>query len=376
MSRSVLVVEDEESLRHVLTVILEEHGYGVRAVEDGEAALAELERREYDFLITDVRMPGLGGLELLAHVRKMHPDLTVIVMSAYGSHESAIEAMKQGAYDYISKPFRPDEVVLVLRKAEEREELRRENERLKRELRERTGGGLEGIVGDSPRMRAVLEKVRRVAAYKTTVLLHGESGTGKELVARAIHELSPRAAGPFVPVNCGAIPETLMESELFGHVKGAFTGADRARPGLIREAQGGTLFLDEIGELPSRMQVKLLRFLQEDEIRRVGDSRTETVDVRVVAATARDLQDEVKAGRFREDLYYRLSVVPLHLPPLRERPGDVPRLVEHFLSRLARRLEKPQLKVTEEAMARLASYPWPGNVRELENTLEQAAVLC
>ena len=320
--RRVLVVEDEESLRHVLTVILQGAGYEVRAVPDGAVAKAELARRDFEVVITDVRMPKVGGMQLLDHLRETAPLVTVIVMSAYGSNETALEAMKRGAYDYISKPFKPDEVVLVLRKAEEREQLRRENARLRAELDDKAGlTGLDDLVGTSPGMQALFQKLRRIAAYKTTVLLTGESGTGKELVARALHRLSPRSDAPFVPVNCGAIPEALMESELFGHVKGAFTGAHAARDGLVAAAHGGTLFLDEIGELPLSLQVKLLRFLQEEEIRRVGDSRTTGVDVRVVAATARDLSEEIAAGRFREDLYYRLNVVPLELPPLRIGPG-------------------------------------------------------
>ena len=375
--RRVLVVEDEESLRHVLTVILQDAGYEVRAVPDGAVAKAELARRDFEVVITDVRMPKVGGMQLLDHLRETAPSVTVIVMSAYGSHETALEAMKRGAYDYISKPFKPDEVVLVLRKAEEREQLRRENARLKAELDDKAGlTGLDGLVGGSPGMQALFQKLRRIAGYKTTVLLTGESGTGKELVARALHRLSPRSDAPFVPVNCGAIPEALMESELFGHVKGAFTGAHAARDGLVTAAHGGTLFLDEIGELPLSLQVKLLRFLQEEEIRRVGDSRTTGVDVRVVAATARDLSEEIAAGRFREDLYYRLNVVPLELPPLRDRGGDIPLLVAHFLDRLGARLGKQVDGASDAALALLGAYPWPGNVRELENTLEQAVVLC
>jgi two-component system, NtrC family, response regulator AtoC len=295
-------------------------------------------------------------------------------MSAYGSHEAALEAMKAGAYDYVSKPFRADEVVLVLRKAEERERLARENRRLRSELAE--DYRLDAIVGASEGLQELLKQVRKVAPQKTTVLLQGESGTGKELVARALHELSPRAAMPFVAVNCGAIPADLLESELFGHVKGAFTDASRNKRGLALEADGGTLFLDELGELPLVLQVKLLRFLQEEEVRPVGDTRARRVDVRVVAATARDLAKSVADGTFREDLYWRLNVVNLRLPALRERRGDIPLLTAHFLARYARlRPELHPLALADETMEALREHRWPGNVRELEHVIERAVVL-
>jgi two-component system response regulator AtoC len=317
----------------------------------------------------------MGGIALLKEVQQAHPDLTFIVMSAYGTHDTAIEAMKAGAYDYVSKPFKPDEVLLVLKKAEERERLARENRRLRTELAAEYR--FDNLIGDSEPMAEVLKQVRKVAPIKTTVLLSGESGTGKELVARALHELSPRAALPFVAVNCGAIPAELMESELFGHVKGAFTDAVRNKKGLVVEADGGTLFLDEIGELPQPLQVKLLRFLQEEEIRAVGDTRSQRVDVRVVAASARNLGAAVQAAQFREDLYYRLNVVGIHLPPLRERKDDIPQLARHFLSRYARlRLGATIEGISEEALAALQAYRWPGNVRELEHAIERAAILC
>jgi two-component system response regulator AtoC len=316
----------------------------------------------------------MGGLALLAEIQRTHPELMVIVMSAYGSHDAAVEAMKAGAYDYLSKPFRPDEVVLVLRKAEERERLTRENRRLRRELA--SGFGLEHLVGPSDAMQAVLRQVRKLAPQRTTVLITGESGTGKELVARALHDLSPRAACPFVAVNCGAIPAELIESELFGHVRGAFTDAVRNKKGLAAEADGGTLFLDEVGELPLATQVKLLRFLQEEEVRPVGDTRSVRVDVRVVAATARDLGKAVQAGQFREDLYYRLDVVGIRLPPLRERPEDVEPLARHFLVRLGGlRPDLPRLELSDGARDALAGWRWPGNVRELRHALERAVVL-
>jgi two-component system response regulator AtoC len=370
----VLVVDDEESMRHLLSVILTDRGYEVRAVSNGEDALRELSSRDYDLVLSDVRMPRMDGLVLLRRALELHPELTFIVMSAYGTHDTAIEAMKAGAYDYVSKPFKPDEVVLVLRKAEERLRLSRENRRLRSELAR--GFRIENFVGASPSLQEMLRQVRKVAPTKTTVLLTGESGTGKELVARALHELSPRAAMPFVAVNCGAIPAELLESELFGHVRGAFTDASRDKKGLAAEADGGTLFLDEIGELPIVLQVKLLRFLEDEQVRRVGDTRSERVDVRLVAATARDLTRAVKDGQFREDLFYRLNVVNVRLPALRERPDDVPALVEHFLAKYRRlRPEEPLTGASPQALEVLRSHRWPGNVRELEHAVERAVVL-
>ena len=372
--QNVLVVDDEESMRHLLTVILSDRGYDVRAVSNGEDALRELATRDYDLVLSDVRMPRMDGVVLLRKALDLHPGLTFIVMSAYGTHDTAIEAMKAGAYDYVSKPFKPDEVLLVLRKAEERLRLSRENRRLRSELS--ADRGLESFVGASPTVQEVMRQVRKVAPTKATVLITGESGTGKELVARAIHELSPRSAMPFVAVNCGAIPAELIESELFGHVRGAFTDASRDKKGLAAEADGGTLFLDEIGELPLNLQVKLLRFLEDEQVRRVGDTRSEKVDVRVVAATARDLVRATKEGLFREDLFYRLNVVNLRLPSLRERPEDVPALVEHFLSKHRRlRPEAPLRGVSPEALEVLLAHRWPGNVRELEHAIERAVVL-
>ena len=373
--RNVLIVDDEEPMRHLLSVFLRDHGYEVRAAANGQDALKELSARDYDLVLSDVRMPRMDGLALLREVQRLRPELTFIVMSAYGTHDTAIEAMKAGAYDYVSKPFKPDEVLLVLKKAEERERLARENRRLRTELASEYR--FENFVGSSEAMAEVLRQVRKVAPIKTTVLLSGESGTGKELIARALHELSPRVAMPFVAVNCGAIPADLVESELFGHVKGAFTDASRDKKGLAVEADGGTLFLDEVGELPLLLQVKLLRFLQEEEVRPVGETRSERVDVRVVAASVRDLGAAVRASQFREDLYYRLNVVGIRLPPLRERREDVPLLVRHFLSRYARlRPGAPIEGIAEEALAAMQSYRWPGNVRELEHAIERAAVLC
>src|SRR5882724_6732013 len=369
--RRVLIADDEESIRHVLTELLHQRGYEVRAVADGEEAMRELTSRDYDALVTDVRMPKMNGLDLVREAQSASPETTIIVMSAYGSHDLAIEAMKAGAYDYLGKPFRPDEVLLVLRKAEERERLRRENVRLRQEVSRRAPR----LVAEGSAMKEVLRVVQKVAPTPTTVLIEGESGSGKELIARALHELSPRAERPFGAVNCGAIPETLIESELFGHVKGAFTDARTARRGLFEEADGGTLLLDEIGELPLPVQPTLLRVLQEGEVRRVGDARSTRVDVRLLAATNRDLAAQVQAGRFREDLYYRLNVVQLRLPPLRDRQEEIAALSKQLLARHGERLGMPPRRLSPRALAFLKTYRWPGNVRELENALERALVL-
>ncbi len=369
--RRVLIADDEESIRHVLVELLEERGYEVGAVADGEEALRELAARDYDALVTDVRMPKMNGLDLVRAAQGASPETTIIVMSAYGSHDLAIEAMKAGAYDYLGKPFRPDEVLLVLRKAEERERLRRENVRLRQEVSRRAPR----LVAEGSAMKEVLRVVHKVAPTPTTVLIEGESGSGKELIARALHDLSPRAERPFVAVNCGAIPETLIESELFGHVKGAFTDARTARRGLFEEADGGTILLDEIGELPLPVQPALLRVLQQGEVRRVGDARSTRVDVRVLASTNRDLAAQVQSGRFREDLYYRLNVVQVRLPPLRERQEEIAALSERLLARHAERIGVEPRPLSGRAMELLQRYRWPGNVRELENALERALVL-
>jgi two-component system response regulator AtoC len=371
--RRVLVVDDEENIRLVLRTLLKKHGYDVEVADGGEAALAALEAFDPDVILTDVRMPRMGGLDLLGALKaKQHP-ATVIVMSAYGNVDLAIEAMKAGAYDYVSKPFKPDEVVLALRKAEERETLRRENRALKEQIQKENQ--FESILAKSPEMVAIFKTVSKIADYKTTVLITGESGTGKELVARAIHARSSRKTAPFVAINCGAIPENLLESELFGHKKGAFTDANADRRGLFEEATGGTLFLDEIGELPLSLQVKLLRVLQEEHIRRLGDTKDVKVDVRIIAATHRDLTADVKAGRFREDLFYRIHVLSIHIPPLRNRREDVSLLIDHFVTRNNARLGTSIRGVSTESRKLLLEYSWPGNVRELENTIERAMVL-
>jgi two-component system response regulator AtoC len=371
--RRVLVVDDEENIRLVLRTLLKKHGYEVEVAEEGEGALAALDSFDPDVILTDVRMPKMGGMDLLAALRaKQHP-ATVIVMSAYGNVDLAIEAMKAGAYDYVSKPFKPDEVVLALRKAEERETLRRENRALREQIQKESQ--FESILAKSRTMLDIFRTIAKIADFKTTVLITGESGTGKELVARAIHARSARKGAAFVAVNCGAIPENLLESELFGHKRGAFTDANADRRGLFEEASGGALFLDEIGELPLSLQVKLLRVLQEDTIRRLGDTKDIKVDVRIITATHRDLAADVKAGRFREDLYYRINVLPIAIPPLRSRREDVSLLIDHFITRNNARLGTSIRGVSVEARKSLLEYAWPGNVRELENTIERAMVL-
>ncbi|MET0411797.1 MAG: sigma-54 dependent transcriptional regulator [Polyangiaceae bacterium] len=371
--RRVLVVDDEENIRLVLRTLLKRHGYEVETAAGGEEALGLVEAFGPDVVITDVRMPKMGGLDLLSTLKAKGNDATVIVMSAYGNLDQAIDAIKAGAYDYIQKPFKPEEVVLALRKAEERESLRRENRALREEIRREHK--FEDILAKSTVMMSVFRTIAKIADYKTTVLISGESGVGKELVARAIHKRSSRHGGNFVPVNCGAIPENLLESELFGHKKGAFTDAISDRHGLFEEAHKGTLFLDEIGELPLGLQVKLLRVLEDEKIRRLGDSKDVQVDVRIVAATHRDLLAESQKGRFREDLFYRLNVLPIHVPPLRDRREDIPLLIDYFVVKNNARLNMEIRGLDTEARRLLYEYAWPGNVRELENTIERAMVL-
>ena len=371
--RRVLVVDDEENLRLVLRTLLRRHGYEVETAESGEEALGMVDSFGPDVVLTDVRMPKMGGLDLLTTLKAKGNEATVIVMSAYGNMDLALEAMKAGAYDYVQKPFKPDEVVLALRKAEERELLRRENRQLRDEIRKEHR--FEDILAKSQKMQDIFRTISKIAEYKTTVLVAGESGVGKELVARAIHHRSSRRGGPFVAVNCGAIPENLLESELFGHKKGAFTDAVHDRRGLFEEADGGSLFLDEIGELPLALQVKMLRVLEDEKIRRVGDTRDLKVDVRIITATHRDLTAETKAGRFREDLFYRLNVLPILVPPLRDRREDIPLLIDHFVARNNSRLGTSIRGLDTESRRLLFEYPWPGNVRELENTIERAMVL-
>jgi len=375
----ILVVDDEEPMRHMLELLLRRAGFEVRSAADGDAALAIVGSEPIDVVLSDVRMPGLDGLTLAERLSAEHPEVTLVMMSAFGTVALALEAMQRGAYDYISKPFKQDEVILTLRKAEERLRLRRDNARLRARVAELEGQsrveGFGRMLVHSPAMRQLAKTLRKVARFETTVLVLGESGVGKELVSRALHDLGPRTGGPFVAVNCGAIPEGLIESELFGHARGAFTDASADKPGLFEAAKGGTLFLDEVGELPVGVQVKLLRALQEREIRRVGENKDRPIDVRVVAATSRPLEQMVEDGEFRQDLYYRLAVMPLRIPPLRHRREDIAVLAEHFLTAINERLGTSVTGLDAEAARILLAYDWPGNVRELENTLEHAAVL-
>jgi DNA-binding NtrC family response regulator len=372
-SARVLVVDDEKSMRDLLAITLQKAGYDVTLAEGGEAAIEAIRRDPFDAIITDLRMPKIDGLQVLRSAKELSPDTAVIMVTAVASTETAVEAMKLGAYDYITKPFKLDEVNLIIKNALERKRLRDENQYLRKQLE--TQHSFENITGKSARMVEIFDTIRKIADSPSTVMLTGESGTGKELVARAIHFNSHRRDKPFVSVNCGAIPEGLMESELFGHVKGAFTGALTDKQGLFEAAGGGTCFLDEIGEISPCMQAKLLRVLQEREVRRVGGTASVKVDVRVIAAANKDLAALVADGRFREDLFYRLSVVTIVLPPLRERREDIPLLADHFLQSFRAVNDQPPRAISPAAMAILVAYNWPGNVRELQHAIERAAAL-
>jgi len=365
----ILVVDDEQSLRDVLSIMLKRAGYAVTSAMDGEEAIELLNKEIFDLVITDLRMPKIDGMEVLKAVKSASPETVVLIITAFASADSAVEAMKQGAYDYLTKPFQVDEVQLIIRNALEKRRLTTENMLLKREMASQSS--FAQLVGQSEAMQKVFDVVRKVADSKSNVLICGESGTGKELVARAIHYNSARSVMPFVAVNCSAVPETLLESELFGHMKGSFTGAIANKAGLFEVADGGTIFLDEIGDTTPTIQVKLLRVIQEREFRRVGGNHDVKVDVRVVAATNKDLEKAVADGSFREDLYYRLDVIPIRLPPLRMRTGDIPLLVNHFLERFSKESGKPKPVISQEAMHVLLSHEWRGNVRELENLIER-----
>ncbi|MFH2064940.1 MAG: sigma-54 dependent transcriptional regulator [Pseudomonadota bacterium] len=374
--RRLLVIDDEENMRHMLSTLLKKSGYSVDTAEDGSVGLEKMNQNQYDFILCDLKMPKCDGMEFLETSRKQNHETTIIMMSAFGTIDSALEAMKLGAYDFISKPFKADEVLLTLKKAEERESLKQENIQLKTQLKKiEANYNFGNMVAKSKAMLDVFTLAAKVAQYNTTVLITGESGTGKELIAKGIHYSSDRVKKPLVAVNCGGIPENLLESELFGHIKGAFTGADRNKKGLFEEANTGTLFLDEIGELPLSLQVKLLRVLQEGEIRPVGDSKTMKIDVRIIAATSKNLHEEVKHGNFREDLFYRLNVMPIKLPALRERMEDLPILCQIFIQEFNRKFLKDISGISPSAMSLLLHSRWPGNVRELENVIERAVVL-
>lgn len=376
IAKKLLIVDDEPNMRHMLRSIIERHGYKVETAGNGEVALEAIGTHRFDFILCDVKMPGVDGLEFLAMGSKQLERTTVIMMSAFGTVDLALEAMKAGAYDFISKPFKSDEVLMTLKKAEEREQLRRENVRLKQQLEEiRVTASFDAMIGESKPMQEVFRLARQIANYDTSILITGASGTGKELVARGIHHYSDYANKEFVAVNCGSIPAHLLESELFGHMRGSFTGAEKDRKGLFEIASGSTLFLDEIGELPEAMQVKLLRVLQEQEVRPIGASSQVKVKVRIIAATARDLGTAIANGSFREDLYYRLNVVNIHIPPLRERNEDVPLLCHHFINKFNNRFHLSMHGISPQALKAMLAYDWPGNVRQLENVIQRAMVL-
>lgn len=374
MNQRILIVEDEAPMCELLTSFFSERAYKVDTAQDGEHAVARLQEQDYALVITDIKLPGMSGLELLARVRVEWPELAVIIMTAFSSISSAVEAMKLGAEDYIGKPFQLDELAITVEKALERRSLRREVRELRAEVRGRYN--FSNIVGRSKPMQQLFEVIKRIAARRdASALIIGSTGTGKELVARAIHYNSDRKGAPFVPINCSAIPDTLLESELFGHQKGAFTGAHETRRGLIEEAQGGTVFLDEINTLSPSLQVKLLRVLQERVVRRVGGRENIPIDIRLVSASNQDLEEAVKSGEFRQDLFYRLNVVPVRLPDLKDRREDIPLLVHHFLQKFAQQHGEPQRRFSNEAMRVLMTHAWPGNVRELENAVEHALTM-
>ena len=371
---TILVVDDESNYLTVMEALLGEAGYEVLTAQSGLEALKAAGASELDLVLTDMKMPKMNGIELLGELRRLYPDLPVILMTAFGTVEKAVTAMKKGAFDYILKPFKNEEILVTIAKALEHRHLILQNRLLYQELEKHYGAP--NIVGESRSMQEILALVKRVAASRATVLVTGESGTGKELIARAIHQYSNRASRAFVSVNCAALTETLLESELFGHERGAFTHAVAMRKGRFELADGGTLFMDEVAEMSPALQVKLLRVLQEMEFERVGGTRSIKVDVRVVAASNKDLKEEVQGGRFREDLFYRLNVVHLHVPPLRQRQEDIPLLAAHFIKKYAAENVRGKVRIAPEAVKLLVKYPWPGNVRELENVIERATILC
>jgi len=363
---SILVIDDELSMREFLKILLEKDGHTVEVASNGSSALQLAAESDFDLVISDIRMPGMSGLDLLAEVKKINSDLPVIMITAFASPDDAVIAMKNGAYDYITKPFKVEEIKKVIRSATTRKSI---------SIEEPSSESFPDIIGQSPEMVKIFDLISRIAPTPANVLIYGESGTGKELVAKAIHRLSRVADQPFVPITCSAIPESLLESELFGHIKGSFTGAIANKEGLFQQADGGTAFLDEIGELTPIIQTKLLRFLQEREFMPVGSTKTRKVSVRIIAATNRNLENDIKSGHFREDLYYRLAVVPIRVPPLRDRKGDVPLLVNHFLEKYSRLLGKDIQTISSYGLKVLMDYDFPGNVRELENIIERGVAL-
>jgi two-component system response regulator AtoC len=367
---SILVIDDDQEVNRSLELVLQTLGYSTSTATSGDQGIELLNSRVFDLVLCDLKLPGASGLDVLTRHSKRIP---IILMTAFSNQEIASQAAACGAFDYIRKPIFPDDLIFTLRRFEEHERLKRENRSLKATLSERYS--FNNIIAKSASFTGIFEVVKRLSPFSTTVLITGESGTGKELIAHAIHENSPRRGKPFIAINCGAIPEALMESELFGHKKGAFTDASRDKKGLFEEATGGTLFLDEVGDLPLHLQVKLLRALQEQAIRRVGDEVDIAIDVRIISATLRNLDQEVRNGRFREDLLYRLNVISIHLPPLRERPEDITVLIDHFLKKHAKRLAIPEKRIPQDVLKALVEYSWPGNARELENCLERALVL-
>jgi len=372
MDERILIVDDEASVGQFLSIMLEREGYKVEAVLSGKDALEKIAENPPQVVLADLRMPEMDGIELLTRIKEEDPRIAVVIMTAYGSLESAVEAMRKGAFDYVMKPFQIEEIKLVIKRAIEERKLREENLELKRRVKQYE---LKEIVGKNEKFQKVLELAKKVAPTDSTVLIRGESGTGKELIAKAIHNMSPRANNPFIAINMAALPEELLESELFGYTKGAFTGATKNKEGLFKAAEGGTILLDEISEASPRIQVKILRALQEKEITPVGSTKTIKVDVRIIASTNADLEKMVAEGKFREDLYYRLNVVYIHLPPLRERKDDIPLLTNHFLKKYTSLYNLPPKKISDETMKILLEYSWPGNVRELENAIERAVIL-
>jgi DNA-binding NtrC family response regulator len=370
----ILVIDDDPAVRDILEAFLTSKGFEVTLAPDGESGVALLKERRFDGYLVDLVLPGMGGLEVLKEIAPLHPHLPAIVITGHGAIETAVEAIKLGAFDYITKPFVLEELLLVVQRALDFTRLKQENLSLKRQLKQRYE--FHGLIGTSPQMQKVYSLIKKIADTDATVLIQGESGTGKELIAKTIHFNSSRAQHPFVPFNCAAIPRDLLESELFGHERGAFTGAINTRIGRFERANGGTILLDEIGELHPSFQVKLLRVLQEREFERVGGTKTIKVDVRILAATNKNLEEETKAGNFREDLFYRLNVIPLHIPPLRERKEDIPLLTDYFVHHFARKRKREPVRILPEVLRIFMEYPWPGNVRELENLIERMVILC